>query len=177
MSNFNGQKVVISGASRGIGRAISLAFLEQGATVIGPRPEKSPSLENYPACDKAVAAIASEVWGNIDGEKVKQSKYGKGTVYDGAGLEERRRFDGPAATPVRSGDRRRRLVFGHRVRSHEQRRGNGKRPAGDLERQQDVDLSTGRRRCKLLRQVTNEPVLHRTEDGSRQNAEQGARPR
>ncbi len=35
MSDFSGQKVVISGASRGIGRAITLAFLEQGATVIG----------------------------------------------------------------------------------------------------------------------------------------------
>jgi len=35
MQNFDGQKVVITGASRGIGRAISLAFLEHGATVIG----------------------------------------------------------------------------------------------------------------------------------------------
>lgn len=35
MQNFEGQKVVISGASRGIGKAISLAFLERGATVIG----------------------------------------------------------------------------------------------------------------------------------------------
>lgn len=35
MQDFEGQKVVISGASRGIGKAISLAFLEQGATVIG----------------------------------------------------------------------------------------------------------------------------------------------
>jgi 3-oxoacyl-[acyl-carrier protein] reductase len=35
MHDFEGQKVVISGASRGIGKAVSLAFLEQGATVIG----------------------------------------------------------------------------------------------------------------------------------------------
>jgi 3-oxoacyl-[acyl-carrier protein] reductase len=35
MSDFSGQKVVISGASRGIGKAITLAFLEHGATVIG----------------------------------------------------------------------------------------------------------------------------------------------
>jgi len=34
-NDFSGQKVVISGASRGIGRAITLAFLQQGATVIG----------------------------------------------------------------------------------------------------------------------------------------------
>jgi 3-oxoacyl-[acyl-carrier protein] reductase len=35
MQDFKEQKVVISGASRGIGKAISLAFLERGATVIG----------------------------------------------------------------------------------------------------------------------------------------------
>lgn len=35
MADFTGQKVIISGASRGIGKAISLAFLHQGATVIG----------------------------------------------------------------------------------------------------------------------------------------------
>ncbi len=35
MNDFSDQKVVISGASRGIGKAISLAFLQQGATVIG----------------------------------------------------------------------------------------------------------------------------------------------
>ncbi len=33
--DFSGQKVVVSGATRGIGRAIALAFVEAGATVIG----------------------------------------------------------------------------------------------------------------------------------------------
>ena len=33
--DFTAQKVVITGASRGIGKAITLAFLDQGATVIG----------------------------------------------------------------------------------------------------------------------------------------------
>lgn len=35
MQDFTGQRVVISGASRGIGKAITLAFLQRGALVIG----------------------------------------------------------------------------------------------------------------------------------------------
>ncbi|RJQ68718.1 MAG: SDR family oxidoreductase [Desulfobacteraceae bacterium] len=35
MSEFTGRKVVVSGATRGLGRAIALAFLQQGARVLG----------------------------------------------------------------------------------------------------------------------------------------------
>jgi 3-oxoacyl-[acyl-carrier protein] reductase len=35
MNDFTGQIVVVTGATRGIGKAISLAFLEAGATVLG----------------------------------------------------------------------------------------------------------------------------------------------
>lgn len=35
MTDFQGRKTVISGATRGIGKAIAMAFLEAGATVIG----------------------------------------------------------------------------------------------------------------------------------------------
>ena len=35
MKEFNGQKVLVSGATRGIGKAISRRFLEEGALVIG----------------------------------------------------------------------------------------------------------------------------------------------
>ena len=35
MADFSGQKAVITGATKGIGRAIALALLKNGATVIG----------------------------------------------------------------------------------------------------------------------------------------------
>ncbi|HEY9534355.1 MAG TPA: glycosyl hydrolase [Mucilaginibacter sp.] len=33
-----------------------------GAVIVGPKPVKSPSLQGYPACDKAVAQLADELW-------------------------------------------------------------------------------------------------------------------
>jgi len=35
MGRFSGQKIIVTGATRGIGKAISSAFLEQGAVVLG----------------------------------------------------------------------------------------------------------------------------------------------
>jgi len=58
-------------------------LVRKGATVIGPKPEESPSLENYPACDEKVRQIAEKVWGV---KTVESRKYGKGFVYDGVGL-------------------------------------------------------------------------------------------
>ncbi len=51
-----------------------------GATVVGPRPRKSPSLSGYPDCDAEVARLASEVWGDCDGEKVTEHALGQGRV-------------------------------------------------------------------------------------------------
>jgi hypothetical protein len=39
-------------------------LVEAGATVIGPRPVKSPSLSGYPACDRDVRRLAAELWGS-----------------------------------------------------------------------------------------------------------------
>jgi len=60
----------------------------KGATVIGPKPSVSPSLENYPACDENLRNIAEKVWGDVDGKDVKTHKYGKGYVYDGVSLDD-----------------------------------------------------------------------------------------
>jgi hypothetical protein len=51
-----------------------------GATVVGPRPRKSPSLSGFPACDAEVARLAGELWGDCDGEKVTEHAFGRGRV-------------------------------------------------------------------------------------------------
>ena len=51
-----------------------------GATVIGPRPRKSPSLVGYPECDAEVERLAGEVWGDCDGDKVTEHAFGLGRV-------------------------------------------------------------------------------------------------
>ena len=38
------------------------ALVEAGATVVGPAPKKSPSMENYPTCDQEVEALVKELW-------------------------------------------------------------------------------------------------------------------
>ena len=51
-----------------------------GATVIGPRPRKSPSLAGYPDCDTEIERLAAEVWGDCDGLKVTEHAFGLGRV-------------------------------------------------------------------------------------------------
>jgi len=55
-------------------------LVEAGATVIGPRPIKSPSLSGYPKCDEAVKTIAGELWGDCDGATIKEHAMGKGRI-------------------------------------------------------------------------------------------------
>jgi len=63
-------------------------LLRAGAVIIGPKPEKSPSLSGYPQCDDEVRRLADEVWGNCDGVKVKEHAYGKGRVIWGKSVEQ-----------------------------------------------------------------------------------------
>ncbi len=65
-----------------------IELVEAGATVVGPRPQKSPALENYPACDEAVKKLADWLWGDCDGQKIKQHALGKGRVVWGETPEE-----------------------------------------------------------------------------------------
>lgn len=58
-----------------------------GAIVMGPAPERSPSLQNQPEADRRVKEMAARIWGDVDGVKVKQRRYGKGMICDGLDLE------------------------------------------------------------------------------------------
>ncbi len=63
-------------------------MVNDGAVVLGPKPERSPSLENYPNADDEVQKLAAELWANIDGTNVKVHHYGKGMVIDGMDMQE-----------------------------------------------------------------------------------------
>ncbi|MDR2286063.1 MAG: glycosyl hydrolase [Prevotellaceae bacterium] len=95
----NGRVVFPSGASY---RLLALPYFEtmrpellkkikelvnDGATVVGLPPEKSPSLSNYPACDNEVQTLARELWGDVNPPATLTVRtFGKGRIFWGAEL-------------------------------------------------------------------------------------------
>ncbi|WP_396600630.1 glycosyl hydrolase [Algibacter sp. R77976] len=64
------------------------SLVQQGGIILGQKPEKSPSLENYPASDEIVKTIANKMWnGNYENRKMTR-QYGQGKVFDGYELSE-----------------------------------------------------------------------------------------
>ena len=63
-------------------------LVRQGATIIGPKPVKSPSLADYPECDTTVQKLAEEIWGNCDGRIATEHAFGNGRVIWGRSPEE-----------------------------------------------------------------------------------------
>lgn len=63
-------------------------LVRDGAVVLGPAPRRSPSLQNQPVADQQVQTLASELWGDVDGVKVKSRKFGNGTIMNGLSMEE-----------------------------------------------------------------------------------------
>jgi hypothetical protein len=59
-------------------------LVEEGASVIGIPPQKSPSLVNYPNCDREVQTLSAKLWGSASNKSPR--KVGKGEVWydDGA---------------------------------------------------------------------------------------------
>ncbi|MGB5943955.1 MAG: glycosyl hydrolase [Leeuwenhoekiella sp.] len=82
-------------------------LVEQGGIVLGPKPEKSPSLQNYPECDEQVKATANKLWKGPYQNGKLISNYGKGKILDGYRLSEvfdivglTKDFDVPDSAPV-----------------------------------------------------------------------------
>ena len=71
-------------------------LVQAGALVLGAKPQRSPSLVGYPACDADLRKIADEVWGQVDGKRVRQHAFGKGRVYHGLSIEAVLKADGLA---------------------------------------------------------------------------------
>jgi hypothetical protein len=63
-------------------------LINDGAVVLGPAPKRSPSLQNQPSADQLVQKMATEIWGQVDGVKVKSRKYGKGMIMNGISMKE-----------------------------------------------------------------------------------------
>ena len=63
-------------------------LVADGAVVMGPPPVRSPSLENYPHCDKQVQTLANSLWSNVDGIRIKNAKSGKGMIVSGMQMKE-----------------------------------------------------------------------------------------
>jgi hypothetical protein len=51
-------------------------LVNDGAIIVGSKPNQSHSLQNYPSCDEVVIKTATELWGGG-----KENQFGKGFVY------------------------------------------------------------------------------------------------
>lgn len=51
-----------------------------GMTLIGPKPEQTPGLADYPACDRQLKTDTNDLWGDCDGRTVTERAFGKGRV-------------------------------------------------------------------------------------------------
>jgi len=61
-------------------------LIAAGGIVVGTVPTRSPSMENYPACDLEVNKIAQEIWQGCDGVIKTKVAFGAGTIYSGVSL-------------------------------------------------------------------------------------------
>jgi hypothetical protein len=61
-------------------------LVRAGATVIGPRPQHSPSLADFPRCDRQVKKLADELWGKCDDTTIQENDCGKGRIIWGRPL-------------------------------------------------------------------------------------------
>ncbi len=87
-------------------------LVKDGATILGPPPSRSPSLENYPVADQKVQQMARELWGDINGTTIKSHNFGKGLVWQGVDLSTA--LDNLKIAPDFSSDKGDSTLFIHR---------------------------------------------------------------
>jgi hypothetical protein len=57
-------------------------LVEAGATIVGSRPSKSPSLSDFPQCDSKVQSLAAEIWGEGEAPaQLTERQFGQGRVF------------------------------------------------------------------------------------------------
>ncbi|HUY86486.1 MAG TPA: glycosyl hydrolase, partial [Acidimicrobiales bacterium] len=90
-------------------------LVEAGATVLGNRPLKSPSLVNFPECDNQVTQLADELWGkNAGATDAGEHRVGKGRVVWGSTPEQVLAGMGVAPDLTCSQDSKGKLNYTHR---------------------------------------------------------------
>ncbi|MEN8157946.1 MAG: glycosyl hydrolase, partial [Bacteroidota bacterium] len=73
------------------------ALVKAGGTILGGKPGKSPSLQNYPQCDQEIMEVANRMWGESHAGGKLEKKMGDGYLLDGMGLQEALDLIGVAA--------------------------------------------------------------------------------
>jgi hypothetical protein len=63
-------------------------LVENGATIVGPKPLASPGLVGYPKVDSEIQKLAATLWGDLDGISRFRRRVGKGSVIWGLPLSE-----------------------------------------------------------------------------------------
>ncbi|MCD8101192.1 MAG: glycoside hydrolase family 2 [Alistipes sp.] len=87
-------------------------LVRRGAAVLGPAPERSPSLEGYPESDDRVREASARLWGRIPpGEN--HVRVGQGVVMCGIGMEEALALTG--CGPDFTTDKDVPVLYGHRT--------------------------------------------------------------
>ncbi len=63
-------------------------LVKEGGVILGPKPQRSPSLADYGQADEWVRELADKLWGDVDGDRQKEHVYGNGLVLQGGSMQE-----------------------------------------------------------------------------------------
>lgn len=64
------------------------SLLNDGAVILGPAPERSPSGKDYEKADQQVKALAENLWKGLDGKQTQAVQRGKGWLLYGMSMQE-----------------------------------------------------------------------------------------